>query len=447
MKRYEEYRNSGVRWVEKIPAQWSVSKLKWLTADSEGGVWGDDPSDDGISHIVLRSTEQTTDGKWCIDNPAVRDLSGVPNMHKYALRDGDLLITKSSGSESHIGKTTIYRKDLFDEEVYYSNFMQRLRVLDEAIPEFFWYLLNSDLSRVQYCFLQNSTSGLGNLSSKTIGQLVVPKPDRHTQERIVAYLDAKTAEIDELINQTKGSIDLLEEYRQSVISETVTKGLNPDVSMKDSGVEWIGEIPEHWDIVKLANVATRRSGHTPDKKRPEYWENGSIIWISLADSPMLREQRYVQSSNSFTNELGIENSSAEIVPAGSVLLSRDATVGLCAIAKCDLAVSQHFMAYECGGALYNEYLLDIFNAMNQEFSRLSMGSTIPTIGLPLVKQFHIPLPPIEEQREIEDYLIAVVENIDNQISLKRQIRSLLAQYRKSLISEAVTGKFKVPGVE
>ena len=112
MKRYEEYRNSGVRWVEKIPAQWSVSKLKWLTADSEGGVWGDDPSDDGISHIVLRSTEQTTDGKWCIDNPAVRDLSGVPNMHKYALRDGDLLITKSSGSESHIGKTTIYRKDL-----------------------------------------------------------------------------------------------------------------------------------------------------------------------------------------------------------------------------------------------------------------------------------------------------------------------------------------------
>lgn len=121
-------------------------------------------------------------------------------------------------------------------------------------------------------------------------------------------------------------------------------------AMKDSGIEWIGEIPYGWDVARLDKVATRKSGHTPDKKVPEYWD-GNIVWISLADSSRLRTNVYVSGSTTMTTEAGIANSSAELLPKGAVLLSRDASVGLTAIAGVQLAVSQHFMAYICDANL------------------------------------------------------------------------------------------------
>ncbi len=148
-----------------------------------------------------------------------------------------------------------------------------------------------------------------------------------------------------------------------------------------------------------------------------------------------------------TNALGIAHSSAEILPKGCVLLSRDASVGLCAIADCELAVSQHFMAYVCRHNLDNKYLLYCFKSMDQYFKKLSMGSTIPTIGLSLIKAIKIPLPPICEQRQIVKYLDTKTAEIDTLIASKTRQVELLREYRKSIISEAVTGKFKVPGLE
>lgn len=316
----------------------------------------------------------------------------------------------------------------------------------ECCSKYFHYLFRTDQYR-QY--FKSFSSGIIDsrlrLYPEVFLHLSCHVPPLFEQETIADYLDAKTAEIDELVADCEREIELLQEYRKAVISEVVTKGLDPNVPMKDSGVEWIGEIPVGWDAVRLDRVAVRKSGHTPDKKVAEYWD-GDIVWISLADSPRLRTSAYVSESATMTTEAGIANSSAELLPAGSVLLSRDASVGLTAIAGVQLAVSQHFMAYICGQGLSNEYLRFVFLGMHQEFEKLSMGSTIPTIGLPLVSKLAIPYPPREIQEKIVDYLNRKTSDIDGVISASEQMADKLREYRKSLISEAVTGKFKVPDI-
>ena len=153
----------------------------------------------------------------------------------------------------------------------------------------------------------------------------------------------------------------------------------------------VGVIPEDWEVVRLENFAKRGSGHTPDKKHPEYW-NGSIHWISLADSSAL-DQVYIDKTFAKITHLGILNSSAVLHPAGTVVLSRDAGVGKSAIMRSEMAVSQHFMAWRCGNELNNLFLYYWLQSTKPEFERIANGSTIKTIGLHYFQALTIPLPP------------------------------------------------------
>lgn len=442
MEQYQEYRDSGVEWIGEIPSHWNKKRMRFLY-NFRSGMGNKKPEDFGEGFPFLAY-------KDVYSNDSVKSISGLvkstpEDQERYSIRRGDAFFTGSSETIDELGFSSVALKDI--PLATFNGFTIRARPTDESLqPEYARYLLRSDVVR-GYLTQRDNSITRANLSQQTLGDLVVLIPPLYEQQKIAKYLEQKTSEIDSLIKETEKSIELLEEYRKSVISEAVTKGLDSDAPMKDSGIEWIGKIPGHWDICKITNLADRRSGHTPDKTKAEYWEDGDIVWISLADSPELRTHRYISDSVSKTNQLGIDNSSAELLPKGSVLLSRDATVGLCAIAGCDLAVSQHFMAYICGPRLLNEYLLDAFYAMDQELKKLSMGSTIPTIGLPLIKGLKIPVPPLEEQHQIASYITNKLDSIDEVVSQKRREADALGRFRKSIISEAVTGKFRVPGVE
>ncbi|WP_165046124.1 restriction endonuclease subunit S [Adlercreutzia sp. ZJ138] len=442
MERYASYKDSGIEWIGEIPAHWKLVRLK------------EDNSLAGrIGWQGLTSNEYVDDGPYLVTgvdfNKGEIDWNKCTHITETRWKEAsqiqllpdDLLITK----DGTIGKVALAKG--LDCEASLNSGVMLIRQVDSLINrKYLFWILQSEVFWGWFGDINSGNTSIIHLYQRDFNNFLYCLPPVSDQKAIADYLDEKTAEIDSLIEKTERSIELLEEYRKAVISEAVTKGLDPDAPMKDSGIEWIGEIPAHWEIAKLAHVAIRRSGHTPDKKIQAYWENGDIVWVSLADSPKLRFQRYIDSSSTLTTQAGIDNSSAELLPKGSVLLSRDATVGLCAIADCELAVSQHFMAYECGERLSNEFLLDVFHSMTQEFEKLSMGSTIPTIGLPEVKAFKIPLPPLGEQNEIESVLARETSIIDDLINTKRKGLVLLKDYRKSLISEAVTGKFKVPGV-
>lgn len=281
------------------------------------------------------------------------------------------------------------------------------------------------------------------VSGEDVGCIRLRIPDRGTQSRVAALLASETARIDALIGRKQRFIDLLLEKRAALIVHAVTKGLDPSAEMKDSGVEWLGTIPAPWTATRIKNVACLCSGHTPDKKIAAYWDGGTIPWVSLADSGFLRRNRYVTETSYYTTDAGIANSSAVSLPAGSVILSRDATVGLCAIVQVSLAVSQHFMAWICGDSVNNEYLLYVLDAMKQELERLSMGSTIPTIGLPHIKDLAMPLPALEEQCAIVGYLHDHLAHIDVVLDRSRESIDLLKEYRTALISAAVTGQIDI----
>jgi len=268
-------------------------------------------------------------------------------------------------------------------------------------------------------------------------------PPQTEQRAIAAFLDRETARIDALVAKKERLIELLQEKRTALITRAVTKGLDPAVPMKDSGVEWLGEIPAHWEFERIKWVAQMVSGHTPDKKVVSYWQGGDIPWVSLADTSQLREVDYIATTAVMTTSDGIAHSSAHVLPEGTVVFSRDATIGLCAITRDGMAVSQHFIGWVCGPRLRPEYLLFVLRSMTQDLERLTMGATVRTIGMPDVKGLVTPIPPFEEQDRIVCEVLRGRARIDALLARVRDAIDRLKELRTALISAAVTGKIDV----
>ena len=211
-------KDSGIEWIGEIPEHWEVLKSKKILLSNDGGVWGEEP--DGIDDtVVLRSTEQDIDGKLIIIDPAKRKLS-LKEREASLLKRGDLIITKSSGSPSHIGKTSIIDEGVENLGCCYSNFIQRIRVKGE--PKYYWYIFNSLIVKKQFEYLSTTTTGINNINSKIIEALFLPCTSAEEQESIALYLDTKCTEIDNLISIKLSKIDSLKEYKKSIIYEYVT---------------------------------------------------------------------------------------------------------------------------------------------------------------------------------------------------------------------------------
>ena len=271
-------------------------------------------------------------------------------------------------------------------------------------------------------------------------------PTAVDQERIANFLDEKTARIDALIAEKERLADVLRSSMADLIHHLVTKGVRKTL-LASSGRDWIGDCPTNWSTPYIRYVARLESGHTPSRQHPEYWVDCTIPWFTLGDVWQIRDgdREVVTETAELISELGLQNSAARVLPAGTVMLSRTASVGFSAIMGVAMATTQDFVNWVCGPKLLPEYLLYVFRAMNSEFDRLKFGSTHQTIYMPDVAKLSTPLPPIDEQREI------VLAIRDKKVRLERLRREAVAsaealrEYRASLVASAVTGQFAVPG--
>ena len=186
-----------------------------------------------------------------------------------------------------------------------------------------------------------------------------------------------------------------------------------------------------------------QSGHTPDKKVPKYWENGDIPWVSLNDTGYLKDNDYISDTAYSITQLGIENSSARLLPPRVVVFSRDATIGRCAITTRDMAVSQHFIAWVCNESIVPEFLLLRLRSMTGELDRLTTGATLKTIGMPDVRTLVTPVPPLVEQHAIIDWVASETAKLDTLTAEAQRAIDLLQERRTALISAAVTGQIDV----
>src|SRR3989304_10159406 len=436
MKPYSKYKQTGITWIGEIPQDWYLSKLKWLITSNDGGVWGNDPMENGTR--VLRSTEISVDGKWNnLKDSAYRDLSDA-EIRKSKVEIGDLIITKSSGSELHIGKTAVVDKRITSEITCYSNFMQRIRPNTKMNSQFGYWYLNSQISRVQYQIFSNTTTGLANLNSDTISNLYIPiSVDTSMQKKIASYLNYKIFLIDNLISKNKQLIQLLEEKKQATINQVVTKGLDPTVKMKDSGIEWIGKVPEHWEIKPLFAIFSnnKTKNINQNEKNVLSLSYGRIIKRNVENSFGLLPSSFqgyqvVASGYIILRLTDLQNDKKSL----RVGLSKEhgiitsAYIGL--VPKNKLSNSQYYYyllhSYDIGKVLYG-----LGNGVRQtlNFSELKW--------LPLLS------PSEEELVKIAQYLDGYVEKIENKKNTLISQNLLLREYRQTLISSAVTGKIDV----
>lgn len=429
-----EMKDSSVEWIGEIPKDWDVCCLKYLLKNNDGGVWGNDPKNDDYDKIVLRSTEQTVDGKWDIQSPAIRNLKNVSS--NYSIKPNDLLITKSSGSSLHIGKSTLADAYFSKKECYYSNFLQRLRTNEKLNAKFLWYLLNNDIVRQQFILMQNSTIGIGNINAEDINRVVVAYPDATKQQRIADFLDEKCGEIDSLTKDIQEQIATLEEYKKSIVTETVTKGLDLNVDMKDSGIEWVGTIPKHWIVEKIKYHLQRKEPRNPGDVQvlSVYREYGVIPKDSRDDN------------HNVTSE---DTSKYKYVKPGNLVINKmKAWQGSLAISEYEGIVSPAYFIYHFIDDVFNKkyfhYL--IRSCYKDEFRRISTGIREGQWDLPS-RDFEnelVLIPPKNEQNDIVNYLDSKCSEIDAIIQTKKEQLDVLAEYKKSLIYEYVTGKKEVP---
>ena len=266
-------------------------------------------------------------------------------------------------------------------------------------------------------------------------------PPLDTQRRIARFLDEKTTRIDGLIEKKRELLDRLAEKRQALITRAVTKGLNAQTPMKPSGIDWIGDIPAHWEVTPVKRIAVLESGHTPDRKVNAYWEDCDIPWVSLNDTEILRAGDYISDTTININQLGLANSSARMLPERAVVFTRDATIGESAITTRPMAVSQHIIAWLCvSERVVEEFLLLAIYGMRGELLRLTNGSTIGTIGLSDVKSIRIALPSPSEQSDIVSSVFRQKSELEDIFQTVEKSIEQLSEYRSALITTAVTGQ-------
>jgi type I restriction enzyme S subunit len=422
-----------MRGISSIPDGWSVLPLKTFLRPRAERDNADLPllsvyRDHGV--VPFGSIEGN-------HNKPSLDLSNYKTV-----REGDLVLNKMKTWQGSLAVS--------DHEGLVSPAYVVCKVSGDWGRRYLHHLLRSPSFVAEYASLSYGIRvGQWDMRFEDFREVLALHPPVETQRRIVGYLDSETARIDSLIDRKQRFIDLLLEKRTALITHAVTKGLDPDVEMKDSGIEWIGDIPAHWNAVRTKQVARLESGHTPSRQHPEYWENCTVPWITTSEVWQVRDGRaeYIRETKEKVSELGLANSSARKLPAGTVVLSRTASVGFSAIMPVDMATSQDFADWVPGPRVTSEYLLYAFRSMRHEFDRLMMGSTHQTIYMPDIQKLSMPLPPLDEQERIVAYVRHMTGLNDALVDKTRKSVELLKEYRTALISAAVTGQISIPAAD
>ncbi|MCZ2129902.1 MAG: restriction endonuclease subunit S, partial [Bacteroidia bacterium] len=246
MRKYDSYKDSGIEWIGVIPKHWESTRLKFVGESIIGIIYSpDDVVNEGEGLLVLRSSN-IQDGKLAFEDCVFVDKEV---QEKHLTKEGDILLCARNGSAHLVGKSAYIGKE--NEGVTFGAFMSIVR---SDLNKYLFYFFNSQVFKAQTGLF--STSTINQLTSDTLNNMFISFPkDEQEQTAIAAYLDRKTAEIDDLIADKKRLLELYEEEKTAIINQAVTKGINPDVPMKDSGIEWLEEIPEHWEVKRIRHVA------------------------------------------------------------------------------------------------------------------------------------------------------------------------------------------------
>ena len=436
-KPHPSYEDSTIRWIGAHPSSWNLTRVKFESYVKARVGWHGLKSDDFTAKGPYLVTGTDFSGsrinwqdchhcdEWRYDqDPYIQ------------LREGDLLVTK----DGTIGKLALV-EGLDGKATLNSGVFVVRPLTPRYISRFYFWLLQSSVFHgfVEY---RKTGSTIVHLYQETFENFSFAMPPVAEQTQIARFLDYETAKIDALIEKQQQLIALLKEKRQAVISHAVTKGLNPDAPLRDSGVEWLGEVPAHWTVPRIRYVARVFNGSTPSRDVPQYWVEEGIPWIS---SGKVNED-IIQEPTSWISKRALAECSLELAPKGSVvvgMIGQGKTRATCAMLGIESTINQNMAALVVGRSLNSRYLYRVMTAAYYDLRLLGRGANQPALNCDILRAYRIPLPPLEEQRAIAEYTREMLQRTGRTMELAAQQRELLQERRTALISAAVTGKIDV----
>ena len=436
---YPEYKYSGIRWIGKIPSHWNICSLKRAIDGCTNGIWGTEP-DESNDIIVLRVADFDR-SKLSVkeDKLTLRSISPKEQKNRL-LKKGDLLIEKSGGGE----KTLVGCVVLFDKDfpAVTSNFVAKMPPKSGYDSRFLKYAFSLLYSgRVNFPSIKQTT-GIQNLDSEAYLKEKFGFPIELEQTQIAVFLDHETTKIDKLIEKQQQLMKLLKEKRQAVISHAVTKGLNPDAPMKDSGVEWLGQVPEGWGVGRIGHYSRVINGSTPSKLNTTYWSEKGIAWLSSGSV----NQYHITSPSNYITKKALQECSVELMPINTLvigMIGQGKTRGLSAITKIEATINQNLAAIISDLRLDSMYGHLFLQVTYKELRECARGGNQAALNCELIGAYKITIPPIEEQKRIVIAINAQMKKFDELGKKAAKGIQLLQERRTALISAAVTGKIDV----
>lgn len=435
---YPEYKDSGVEWLKEIPKDWSIVPLKYLAeltpkkSELEESIMSEKCTFLPMEKLKLNS----------IILDETRTVKDVYDGYTY-FRNGDVLIAKVTPCFEN--KNMAIAADLTNGIGFGSSEIYVLRPNHSINNRFLYYRLQEDNFMAVATGAMTGAGGLKRVPSETVNNFTIAIPTTNEQTQIAAFLDHETAKIDTLIEKQQQLIELLKEKRQAVISHAVTKGLNPDAPMKDSGVEWLGEVPEHWELTPLKYLCKFKGGGTPTKDNLTYWTNGTIPWVSPKDMKSF----WINKTQDYVTELAIKESSTNIIYEGALMmvvrsgiLQRTIPV---AINTVPVTMNQDMKALLFNNKMLTEYAayFIIGNVPQLLLEWSKEGATVESIEHEYLANSYFPVPPKIEQEKIICTIKSQLELFKNLETQAQQAINLMQERRTALISAAVTGKIDV----
>lgn len=451
----EQMKESGIQWIGAIPYNWNVERIKHIIQNNDNGIKVG-PFGSALTNEVVSSDE----GKYKVygqSNLIRKDFSYGDNyvseqnykrLINYEVLPNDIAVSMMGT----IGKCSVVPDNI--EPGIMDSHLIKIRLSQKMLPRYFEYAYESDMGYNQ--LLINSKGSIMNgLNSTIVKGLYIPVPGIVEQQAIVDFLDKECAQIDSIATDLEKQIELLQQYKKSLITETVTKGLDKSVPMKDSGVEWIGKIPAHWDFKRLKFMLENSSDSM--KVGPF----GSALSGSdfTDEGKWVYNQRVVLDNNfsentTFVSEEKFQEMQSFAVYPGDILITTRGTIGKVAIVP---EWANEGILHPCiikfridKEMIIPELLQLIFNEsdfVKDQFTLMSNATTIEVIYSYSLKDILLPVIPADEQEKIYAYLSKKCIAIDGIIAEKQKALATITQHKKSLIYEYVTGKKRVKEVQ
>ena len=430
MNRYSSYKDSGVEWIGEIPNHWIKTKLKHVSEIITGNTPPTKDSDNYEGGIFL----------WVKPNE-INEFIPTNNTKEKLTEKGKSLsrvLPPLSVLVNGIGRIGEFG---YSELNVSTNQQINSIVFDSKVNKWFGIY---HVFFMKEGFTSNSEKVVVPILNKTKqGNLNFVLPPLSEQQQIVSFLDNKTQKIDYLIQQKEKKIELLKEKKTSLINHVVTKGIDPNVEMKDSGVEWIGEIPSGWDFVKVGHYTNVVRGGSPRPSGdPRFFNGGFIHWITVKDITS-KKGKYVTNTLSKLTKEGMKQSRV-LEPETLVLTNSGVTLGVPGILKIQGCINDGSVGFlNLSEKLERDYLYYFWTTQTELLLEQQSGYGQPNLNIDIVSNVKFPLPSKNKQQQIVEYLDKQTEEIETLIQLEQKKIDTLKEYRQSLISEVVTGKIKV----